>query len=355
MTAIQLDDYDYVLPDALIAHEPAATREGSSLMIVRDANHREVVPFVALEDHLQPGDLLVFNNTRVVPGRLQRHRATGGRVEIFVLGPTSGGWDAGPGEVGLHVLARPGRKLKPGERLGDVTLVSRRDDGSWNASADLSTDLLTWLERHGGVPLPPYIVKRRKDLGLPELAERDVERYQTVYASTPGAVAAPTAGLHFSDGLLEKLRERGVKTAFVTLHVGIGTFKPLDEETARGDKLHEEWYEVGPELEAALTAARRVIAVGTTSARALEDQARRFGPRAARPGAWTTQLFIKPGYDFGTVDGLITNFHLPRSSLLVLVSALAGADTIRAAYADAVAKRLRFYSYGDAMLLLRPQ
>ncbi len=350
---MRLSDYDYHLPDALIAHQPAAQRDASSLMLVRGPEEREVVPFHDLGRELGEGDLLVFNDTRVVPCRLERHRSTGGRVEIFVLGPVDGRWDAGPGPVAVHVLAKPSRKLRDGERLGDVQLVSRRDDGSWDAQIDVASTLAEAMEDSGTVPLPPYIVRRRRELGLSALSDADTSRYQTVYARQPGAVAAPTAGLHFSTELLASLGRQGVQTATVTLHVGIGTFKPLDENTAQGDKLHKEWYEVGDGLAAQLSAARRVIAVGTTSARALEDQASRFGPRRTQAGAWSTQLFIKPGYDFGTVDALVTNFHLPRSSLLVLVSAFAGAQTIRAAYEDAVARKLRFYSYGDSMLLLR--
>jgi S-adenosylmethionine:tRNA ribosyltransferase-isomerase len=353
VTILRLEDYDYHLPEALIAHAPAARRDTSSLMLVRGPAARTVVPFHALAQELSAGDLLVFNDTRVVPCRLERRRVTGGRVEVFVLGPLDGRWDAGPGRVDVHVLAKPSRKLRVGERLGDVELTGRREDGSWDAQIDVETTLADTIAASGSVPLPPYIVRRRRELGLPAAEPTDHVRYQTVYASEPGAVAAPTAGLHFTHEMLATLRASGVETAAVTLHVGIGTFKPLDHTTAQGDKLHEEWYSVRDGLGPKLAAARRVIAVGTTSARALEDQAARFGPRQARPGSYATRLFIKPGYTFGTVDALVTNFHLPRSSLLVLVSAFAGAETIRAAYRDAVETGLRFYSYGDSMLLHR--
>jgi S-adenosylmethionine:tRNA ribosyltransferase-isomerase len=350
--SIDLDDYDYELPEALIAPAPAPHRADSSLMLV-GPDRGAVVPFSRLPESLEAGDLLVLNNTRVVPCRLTRRRHTGGQVEVFVLGPTNGGWHDGPGPVQLHVLTRPGRKLSEGEPLGDIVLNRRRDDGSWDATAALTGTLLEWVQGNGAVPLPPYITRRRRTLGMDDLGPEDEARYQTVYAEHPGAVAAPTAGLHFTPLLFEELASRGVETAFVTLHVGIGTFKPLDEQSAQRDHLHGERYAIGPDLPGALTRARRVIAVGTTTLRALEDQASRFGPRAAAEGAYTTNLFIKPGFAFGTTDRLITNFHLPRSSLLVLVSAFAGQETIRRAYADAIDRELRFYSYGDAMLLTR--
>ncbi len=333
--------------------------------MVCEGGRNRVMAFEAIEGLLRAGDLLIFNDTKVVPCRLSGRKATGGQVEIFVLGPLAGGWSDTSGPVRASIMARSNKALSAGTTLeieseGPATikavLEERGEDGGWSARFEGVESLLELVEGCGRTPLPPYIVKRRRDLGEPEAQALDLERYQTVYAAQPGAVAAPTAGLHFSEGLLERLRGRGVELGFLTLHVGIGTFKPLREGSISGQELHEERYSVGEALAAQVARARagggRIIAVGTTSVRALEDQGLRFGGEV-RPGQYRTRIFIKPGFDWRIVDGMVTNFHMPRSSLMVLVSALAGHGAVMAAYAEAARIGMRFYSYGDAMLLFR--
>jgi S-adenosylmethionine:tRNA ribosyltransferase-isomerase len=359
-----IDGYDYDLPPELIAHQPSPDRAGSRLLIC-EGEQRRLEPFGALVEALRPGDLLVFNDARVVPCRLYGRKESGARLEIFVLSPLEGGWAAPlEGEVRVSALVRSNKPALAGTRLrlegpqeATATLTRRREDGAWEVALRGQGSLLALLEGAGQVPLPPYITSRRRALGEAEAQPEDRERYQTVYARSPGAVAAPTAGLHFTPALLEALQARGVEAGFLTLHVGIGTFKPLGEGPLEGQALHAERYEVGEALVAQVAAARarggRVVAVGTTSARALEDQAARWGAPALRAGAWETSIFIKPGHRWGLVEGLVTNLHLPRSSLLVLVGALMGYAPMRAAYAEAVAQTMRFYSYGDAMLVWR--
>lgn len=336
-----LDDWDYVLPDASIARHPTDRRDASRLLVLPrdgDVSHRR---FADLTDLLQPGDLLVANDTRVLAARLRGRRPTGGKAELLVLEP---------GEP-ARALARPAKKLRPGLRIeldrgGWAEIVGPAEaPGEVYVRFDAPTEVV--LERAGEMPLPPY-------LGRAAEAE-DAERYQTVYAEHPGSAAAPTAGLHFTPALIDALGERGVGFATVTLHVGIGTFRPLTAEDVERGSLHAERWIVSPETAQAIARTRqrggRVIAVGTTSTRTLES-ATPEGARVPEAGRGETRLFIRPPYTFRCVDGLITNFHLPRSSLLMLVASICGRQRLMSTYELAVAQGYRFYSYGDAMLLL---
>jgi S-adenosylmethionine:tRNA ribosyltransferase-isomerase len=337
-----LADWDFVLPEDRIARHPPAERGASRLMHLPLAggtptDHR----FADLLGLLQPGDLLVGNDTRVMRARLTARRTTGGRVELLLLQP-------GPGPV--EALARPARKLKRGDVLmveggSEARVVRGAEEGVVIVELDRSPAEV--MAARGELPLPPYLGR--------DPVEADRHRYQTVYAGPLGAAAAPTAGLHFTDALLAQLERVGVGFATVTLHVGLGTFRPLrPEDVARGS-LHEEWYEVPQETATRIADTRaaggRVIAVGTTSTRTLEAATPR-GHRVPSPGAGTTDLFLRPGSELRTVDGLLTNFHLPRSSLLMLVAVLVGRERLLDAYRQAIARGYRFSSYGDAMLLL---
>lgn len=342
---MRTDIFAFDLPAELIAQHPVEPRDRARLMVVRRAEgSREHRVFAELPELLEPGDLLVRNDTRVLPARLiGRREATGGRWEGLYLGERAdGSWE---------VLATTRGKPAAGERIvvasGLVlTLVARQGSGRWIVAPDLAGRAPELLERFGAVPLPPYI---RRGRAGPE----DRGRYQTVYARAPGAVAAPTAGLHFTEELLGRLAARGVGWADVTLHVGAGTFRPIEADEVERHELHAEWAELTPEVAERLGRHRgrggRIVAVGTTAARTLETAA---ASGTFRPLAGTTDLYIRPGYTFRGLDALITNFHLPRSSLLVLVGALIGVEALRAAYAEAVRERYRFYSYGDAMLIL---
>ena len=338
---MRLSDFDYHLPEELIAQRPAERRGDSRLLHLPAGAGPRDLRFADLPGLLRPGDLLVFNNTRVMPARLYGRKETGGRVEILVERLLT------PQRVLAHVRAskspRPGTRLQVGRwwlqvtgREGALFELQLEGEGDWHAL----------MAAEGHLPLPPYI---RRDDG-PE----DRERYQTVYARRPGAVAAPTAGLHFDQAMLERLEAMGVERAEVTLHVGAGTFQPVRVENLDEHRMHAEWLEVDERVceQVAATRARggRVVAVGTTSVRSLETAARDGG---LRPWQGDTRLFIRPGYRFRVVDLLLTNFHLPRSTLLMLVSAFAGHQRVLAAYRHAVAQRYRFFSYGDAMLLER--
>jgi S-adenosylmethionine:tRNA ribosyltransferase-isomerase len=335
----RLSDFDFDLPRELIAVRPAAERSASRLLHVAGARLADL-RFAALPDLLQPGDLLVFNDTRVIQSRLFGRKPSGGRVELLlerILAPD----EAWMQLRASHPPAIGGRIDLPGAATATVL---ERDGRFFRLRFAAGLALVDYLDRHGEVPLPPYI-ERPADAA-------DRERYQTVYAREPGAVAAPTAGLHFDHALLARLAARGVGSAFVTLHVGAGTFQPVEVEDLSRHRMHRERFAIPAATVAAVAAARaagrRVVAVGTTSLRALEAAAA-GGSLAA--GEAETDLFITPGYRFRVVDRLLTNFHLPRSTLLLLVSAFAGVATIRAAYAHAIRERYRFFSYGDAMLL----
>jgi S-adenosylmethionine:tRNA ribosyltransferase-isomerase len=337
-TELTLDDFDYALPDQLIAQHPLAERSSSRLLhVAHDGLHDR--GFTDLARLLLAGDLLVFNDTRVVKARLLGSKPTGGRVEALIeriLAP----------DLALAMI-RTSHSPRAGQVIvferAHATVEGRRDD-FFLLRFDAS--VVEVMERCGHVPLPPYIAHADD--------AADAARYQTVYAARPGAVAAPTAGLHFTDELLGRLQAAGVLTATLTLHVGAGTFQPVRTRRLAEHRMHSEWFEIGAGAARAINAARsegrRVIAVGTTSLRALESAAQDGRVRAA---AAETRLFITPGYRFSIVDALITNFHLPRSTLLMLVAAFAGHERIRAAYQHAIDHRYRFYSYGDAMFIER--
>lgn len=336
-----LKDYDYALPPELIAQVPAAERTGSRLLHV-DGERLDDLSFVDLERLVAPGDVLVMNDTRVLRARLTGVKPTGGRVELLV--ERLAGSDEAWAQARASHLPRPASEIHLA--AGARAEVLERHGGFLRLRFIGTGPLEAWLEQHGAMPLPPYIDRPP--------APEDAERYQTVYARHPGAAAAPTAGLHFDAPMLDRLEDRGVTLAHVTLHVGAGTFLPVRDDDLERHRMHAERYEVPDATVTAVTEARsrggRVLAIGTTTLRALEA-ASAGGTLAARSGE--TDLFIRPGYRFRCVDRLLTNFHLPRSTLLVLVSAFAGRTTIARAYDHAVEAGYRFFSYGDAMLLER--
>ena len=343
----QLSSYDYLLPDGHIAQNPAEPRDHSRLLVIGNSvEHRH---FYELDKILKPGDLLVLNNTKVILARLYGHKPTGSKVEVLLLEERSHNcWLA---------LVKPGRKLQPGAVIhfipnmgvvgGLSAVVADRDDTSGGRILEFTVEngrsLLEVLDDYGHMPLPPYITQ--------STAEDD--RYQTVYAETLGAAAAPTAGLHFTPELLNRLVEKGIDRAFVTLHVGIGTFRPVESEDITQHEMHGEWIEVSSETVNKIqqTKARggRVFAVGTTSVRSLEGAA---SSGSLQPYCGQTNMFIYPGYEWRVVDGLITNFHLPKSSLMMMVSALMGRCRLLEIYGEAIQKDYRFFSFGDAMLIL---
>jgi len=341
--------FDYELPAELIAQVPADRRDASRLMVLdRETGDIIHTHFSRIVEHLRPGDLLVLNDTRVIPARVFGLRRTLGKVEVLFLercGPRR--WQA---LVGSGGKVRPGEKLRLAEGAIEVR-VARKDESEGIFTLEIlrPDDLLEALERHGHVPVPPYIDRRGESAAL---EETDRARYQTVYARVPGAVAAPTAGLHFTEGLLAQLKSAGICITSVTLHVGVGTFRPVKSATVEAHTMHAEHYRVGEEAAAQLNAARRdrrrVVAVGTTTTRVLES----LPSGEVAPTAGSTELFIYPPYRFKRVDALITNFHLPRSTLLMMAAAFAGRRRILAAYEEAKRRRYRFYSYGDAMLIL---
>jgi len=339
--AYRLSDFDYALPPELIAQRPAAVRSQSRLLHVARERLADL-SFAALSDLLSGGDLLVVNDTKVIRSRLRGRRDSGGKVELLlerVVGPD----EAWMQLAASHPPKAGGRILLEG---GGVATVLEREGRFVRLRFVADVTLDDYLDRFGEVPLPPYIARGAEPA--------DAERYQTIYARQRGAVAAPTAGLHFDDAMLARLREHGVALATVTLHVGAGTFQPVDSEDLSQHRMHSERYEIPAETATAIAATRArgraTVAVGTTTLRALESSAT---PNGVRAGAGETSLFITPGFHFRIVDRLLTNFHLPRSTLLMLVSAFGGYDTIRAAYAHAIDERYRFFSYGDAMLLER--
>jgi len=344
----RVSDFDYELPPDRIARYPTERRDESRLLVVPpDGSLFRHLRFRDVVELFRPGDVLVVNESKVLPARLLGRKPTGAPSEILLMRPAPRGQDDHLWEA----LVRPGSKLKPGRTVlvADDLFVEILDSVPGGGRlVRLVTDLSAQeaLDRHGHMPLPPYI--DRDDEAL------DRERYQTVYARTPGSVAAPTAGLHFTDEVLEALEAEGVRRASVTLHVGIGTFRPVETDDPAEHEMHREWYEVPPEAAAVVNESRaaggRVWAVGTTAVRTLESVADQAGRVVA--GSGETELFIRPGYRFRAVDCLLTNFHLPRSTLLMLVAAFAGYERTMAAYREAIAGDYRFYSYGDAMALV---
>lgn len=342
---MRLEDLDYDLPHELIAQHPAERRDGSRLLVVdRRSGALEDRRFTDLPHLLHEGDALVLNETRVIPARLELRRSTGGRVEVLLVRPEEGGrW---------RVLARPAKKAPVGERLvssnGAFALeVVELGDVGERVVRVVTGDLEATLASHGQIPLPPYIHR--------SATTEDRERYQTVFARVDGAVAAPTAALHFTPEVLGAIESHDVELVKLVLHVGPGTFRPISAPDPREHRMDEEWFEVGKEAARALVEARRrggrIVAVGTTTVRALESACDTNGGRIGPARGWTRK-FIVPPYDYQAVDGLVTNFHLPRTTLLLLVAAFAGADLLLRAYRHAVEQRYRFYSYGDAMLVL---
>jgi S-adenosylmethionine:tRNA ribosyltransferase-isomerase len=348
-----IEEYDYGLPDDLIAQVPLPDRDKSRLMVVdRSTGSLNDRHFLELPELLLPGDLLVVNNTRVVPARLFGRKESGGHIEILVLDLS----DEETRKPGTRwCLLRSSKRPKKGNRLffEDNLLgvvEDLREDGLIQITFQGPRSIDSLLEDKGMMPLPPYIKRKEKD----RLSELDRERYQTVFAERKGAVAAPTAGLHFTKGLLARLEQAGISVIPLTLHVGHGTFRPVKSRDIREHRLGYEAYDLSPEtaraIERSKSEGRRVVAVGTTVVRTLESVAGFEGE--IKSGRGRTDLLITPGFSFKVVDALITNFHLPRSSLLFLVSAFAGVELVRKAYQAAVAKAYRFYSYGDAMLIL---
>ncbi|MBZ5509706.1 MAG: tRNA preQ1(34) S-adenosylmethionine ribosyltransferase-isomerase QueA [Acidobacteriia bacterium] len=378
--------FDYHLPEELIAQAPLADRAASRMLhLARETGRMEDRWFRELPDLLRPDDLVVFNDTRVFPARLYGHRSGArsqpvskrnpaakeflkGRVEVLLTGPVESTVDGlrstAENPLVWNALVRPGRKIGVGEKLffGEnrelrAEVIARGEFGERTLRFEPVEDFFAVVERIGHVPLPPYIAR-------PD-APADRERYQTVYARARGSVAAPTAGLHFTPGILERMRARGMETAEITLHVGLGTFQPVHAEKVEEHKLHREWYRISEEAAAqingALAAGRRVVAVGTTTVRTLEYAALSRVPSTEylvpsktveiAPGSGEADIFIYPGFEFRIVGAMLTNFHLPKSTLLMLVSAFAGREQVLSAYKHAVEKRYRFYSYGDCMFV----
>jgi len=340
---MQLSDFYFDLPEELIAAYPLEQRSSSRLLCL-EGDSGELVhrTFTDIIDLVEPGDLLVFNDTRVIPARLHGQKESGGKVEMLV--------ERVIGEKRALVHLRASRTPKEGAQLsfegGIKAEVVGRKEGLFDLQFDITTTLIEALEQHGHMPLPPYI--KRED------QQSDRERYQTVYNRKPGAVAAPTAGLHFDEALFERLEAKGVNKAFVTLHVGAGTFRPVKVENIKEHQMHAEYIEVTEEVcaqvAATKAAGKRVIAVGTTSVRCLETAG---AGGELKPFFGDTQIFIYPGYQYQQVDALVTNFHLPESTLMMLVSAFAGYQNTMNAYAVAVQEKYRFFSYGDAMFITR--
>ena len=346
---MQLKYFSYVLPEELIAQHPRPQRDASRMMrLHRGARTIEDDLFTALPEVLERGDVLVINDSRVIPARIYGKKPTGAILELLLLTCR----EKKDGEESWEVLARPAKRLKEQDVIDlghscEARVVSRLTDKKWLMAFRAKDGFENYLERFGRAPLPPYI-KRKKSADPDQTDDR--QRYQTVYARPPGSIAAPTAGLHFTENVLAALRSKGVQIASVTLHVGIGTFLPIEKKNVEEHVMQKEYFEISNEAARIINAAKRVIAVGTTSTRTLESAADVDGH--VLPESGETSLYIYPGYTFKRVNGLLTNFHLPRSSLFLLVSAFAGTDFIRQAYARAVNNRYLFYSYGDCMLIL---
>lgn len=335
---MNVSEFNYDLPEELIAQTPVEPRDTSRLLTLdRQTGETKQGTFRDILDDVRPDDVWVFNNTRVIPARLYGKRPTGGRVEVLLLHPL--------GEDRWEVLVRPGKKALPGTALTfdagvTATVEDRTDFGGRVLKFTYDGDFYERLDEIGEMPLPPYIHERLQDR----------ERYQTVYSKTPGSAAAPTAGLHFTPEVLEEIAARGATVCYVTLDVGLGTFRPVSVTQIEAHHMHSETYNVSEEtarlINEAKRAGRRIVAVGTTSVRTLEAAGQ---SGVVKAGSGATELFIYPGYEFKIVDAMVTNFHLPQSTLLMMISAFAGKDHVLAAYREAVAAKYRFFSFGDAM------
>ncbi len=345
---MDLKDFSYHLPDELIAQHPCARRDHSQLLYL-DKQKQEMKDlfFFRFPDLLEKGDVLVINDSRVIPARLFGKKQTGALMEILLLTKKKADQESQTWEA----LIRPAKRLRENDVInlednGKANVLARVSDKKWLLEFFSPDGFDNYLEKFGRAPLPPYI-KREKNVS-PDI--KDLERYQTIYAQNPGSIAAPTAGLHFSEDVIKILRAKGIQFVPITLHVGFGTFLPIEVNDIEDHVMESEYYEISPESSTIINNARRLIAVGTTSTRTLESACDRHGYVHTQSGF--TNLFIYPGYKFKRVNGLLTNFHLPQSSLFLLVCAFAGTDLTKKVYAHAVENRYRFYSYGDCMLIL---
>ena len=347
---MHIQEFDYNLPEELIAQRPSEKRENSKMMVLDRKNHQILHKnFFNIVDFLDDNCVLILNNTKVMPARLYGYKDTGAKIEVFLLKKYGG-------ENRWEVLIRPSKRVKVGtivkisEELSVEILMPLPDDGKWLVKMIYEGDLFEILHRVGNIPLPPYIERK---MATEELRQLDFERYQTVYAKDEGSVAAPTAGLHFTEEILNQLKNKGVEIGYVTLDVGIGTFRPVKCENILDHKMDSEAFEISQEtadlINKAKAKGKKIVAVGTTTVRTLETAYKIYGEIKACKNA--SELFIYPPYEFKVVDKLITNFHLPKSTLLMLVSALATKEFIFEGYAEAIKEKYRFYSYGDCMFI----
>lgn len=350
-----ISEYDYNLPEELIAQMPADKRDNSRMMVLnrkdRTISHKH---FYDIVDLIEPNTLLVMNNTKVLPARLIGHKDTGAKIEVFLLKQNSKMQDE---HENWEVLIKPSKRVKPdtiikiSDELSVRAIKRLEENGEWLVELIFNgNNVLDVLHRNGNIPLPPYIERKIPNEDLKKL---DFERYQTVYAKDEGSVAAPTAGLHFTKEILKKLENKGVELAYVTLNVGLGTFRPVQCENVENHKMHSETFEISEkaaeQINRAKAEGKKIVAVGTTTVRTLETAYKKFGYIKACHDH--SELFIYPPYEFKVIDNLITNFHLPKSTLLMLVSALAGKDFIFEAYKEAIENKYRFFSYGDCMYI----
>ena len=356
---MDIAEFDYELPKDLIAQMPAQKRENSQMLVMhRNTKSYEDKHFFNIVDYLSENDLLVLNNTKVLPARLYGTKeSTGAAIEVFLLEKTS---DEETLQDGNHqfwnCLIKPSKRIKPDTVIKisqDLKIIPSKkleDAGEWNVELIYNGDLFDILHKVGNIPLPPYIERKNKEEGIKIF---DMERYQTVYAKDEGSVAAPTAGLHFTEEIFQKLKEKGVDTAYVTLNVGLGTFRPVMCSNILDHKMHSETFEINKEasdkINDAIKSGKNIVAVGTTTVRTLETAYGQFGE--IKPCKGQSKLFIYPPYEFKVVDKMLTNFHLPKSTLLMLVSAFAGKDFVFEAYKHAVEEKYRFFSYGDCMFI----
>ena len=347
---MHISEFDYELPEELIAQRPSEKRENSKMMVLNREQHQiEHKNFFNIVDYLDENTVLILNNTKVLPARLYGYKDTGAKIEVFLLKKQEN-------ENLWEVLIRPSKRVRVGtiikisNELSVEVLMPLPDDGKWLVKMIYAGDLFEILHKVGNIPLPPYIERK---MASEELKQLDFERYQTVYAKDEGSVAAPTAGLHFTEDILEKLKSKGVEIGYVTLDVGIGTFRPVKCENVLEHKMDSEAFEISEEtaelINRAKSNGKKIVAVGTTTVRTLETAYKIYGEIKACKNA--SELFIYPPYEFKVVDKLITNFHLPKSTLLMLVSALATKDFIFEGYSEAIKERYRFYSYGDCMFI----